>query len=398
MRITGAGDEAHPAASERRHRPQVLARMTGGAHGELLRGRVRRIPRVRREVHVDEDCEEGSRRCARAIDLVERPLQHVHRQRGIAASEVDGGERAGCGRVGIEPLEQLLRFLEPPLPDAEIREPNECSAAQNRAAQVPAPDGVGECGISLGPATGCREDPAVMRAAERRHGGKVPTLRDRVTDAHPLVGPGDVVCVLARREQLAEDLFHDVEVVDLAARYGREGLVEEHHALFGPVVVDEARPEVRERHELQVAVIEAASRLERFAERLLLPGPVALEHAEVERHPSRLGGVARVREERLRPCDPPAHDRGVADHRAVRVRERPRHPDRATLVPGLAVGRVGALPVLDRTSEVALEIRRARHALDHLARGRLGEGTFEGPPGRGAVADPKRGATLLDQV
>ena len=92
-----------------------------------------------------------------------------------------------------------------------------------------------------------------MRAAERRHGRQLAPVGDRLADPDPLVGPGDVVGVLARREQLAEDLLEHEEVVDLAAGDAGERLVEEHHALLDAVVVDEAGAEVGEGVELEVA-------------------------------------------------------------------------------------------------------------------------------------------------
>ena len=174
--------------------------------------------------------------------------------------------------------------------------------------------------------------------------GSLRRCGDRLADPDPLVGARHVVRVLAGREQLAEDLLEDAEVVDLAAGDRGERLVEEHHALLGPVGVDEARAEVGERHELQIGVAEPAGHLERLAEVLLLAGAVALEHAEVERHPPALGRLARLAEQRLRPGEPAARHRPVADDRAVHVGERPGDADRADLVAGVAMGGVRPLP------------------------------------------------------
>jgi len=128
-----------------------------------------------------------------------------------------------------------------------------------------------------------------VRTAERRHRGKLPSLRDRVSDPDPRIGPHHIGRVLACREELTEDLLKHAEVVDLAARHGRECLVEEHHALLDPVSVHEARPEVRERHKLQVGMTESAGHLQRNAKALLFSHAVGFEHAQVERHPTAFG-------------------------------------------------------------------------------------------------------------
>ena len=111
-----------------------------------------------------------------------------------------------------------------------------------------------------------------MRAAERRHRRQVPAGGDRLAHADPLVRPHHVVGVLACREQLAEDLLEDAEVVDLVAGDGGQRLVEQHHALLGAVAVDEAGAEVGEGHELEVGVTQLAGDGQRLPEALLLAG------------------------------------------------------------------------------------------------------------------------------
>ncbi len=115
--------------------------------------------------------------------------------------------------------------------------------------------------------------------------------------------------MLAGRKQLAEDLLQDLEVVDLAAGHRRQRLVQQRHALLGPVAVDQARPQVGERHRLQVGVTEPTSRRKA------------------------------------------ARDGAVADDHQVYVPERARHADRTRPVRGLAVRRIRALPVLDRAGK-----------------------------------------------
>ena len=230
------------------------------------------VEHVAREVHVDQQRQQWSRRGTRRIDLVEGPLEDVSGEGGLSLGEVDRGDRTGRFGVvgGVDPVEQLLGVLEPALADAQVGQPDERAAAQHRSAtEGPQPDGFGQRRVGFRPAAGGGQDAAVMRAAEGRDGRKPTPFGDRLTDPDPLVGAGDVVGVLAGREELAEDLLEDQEIVDLAARHGGERLVEERHALLRTVGVDEACPEVGERHELQVGVGEAARQLECLPEAAL---------------------------------------------------------------------------------------------------------------------------------
>ena len=90
-----------------------------------------------------------------------------------------------------------------------------------------------------------------MRSTERGDGRQLSTRRDVLTDPDPLIGAVHIMRVLARREELAEDLLDHREVIDVASRHCRQGLVEEQHPFIDAVVVDEARAEIRERGELE---------------------------------------------------------------------------------------------------------------------------------------------------
>ena len=295
------------------------------------------------------------------------------------------------------PVEQLLGLLEPPLPDPQVGQPGERAATQVALTESPEPDGFGQRDVRLGPPTRRRQQPAVVRAAERRDRREPPSLGDRLTDADPLVRARDVVRALTRREELAEDLLQDTEVVDLTARHCRKRFVEQQHALFGPVGVDEARSEVGQRVELQVGVAEAASYLERLTEEDLLAGAVTLEHAALERHPPAFARLP-VPQQRRRAGQPPAHDRGVAEDHAVHVRERPCNAHRAEQVAGVAMGGVRSLPFLDGLRVVALEIGRAGQPLDHITRCWFGRCALEDDPRGRCIAATQRGATLGDEL
>ena len=85
-----------------------------------------------------------------------------------------------------------------------------------------------------------------MGAAERGDERQVPALRDGSAHADPLIGAGDVVRVLARGEELAEDLLDGQEVFDVPTGDGGESLVEEQHPLLDAIVVHQARAEIGE--------------------------------------------------------------------------------------------------------------------------------------------------------
>ena len=219
------------------------------------------------EVKVDLQREERGRGHAGAAGLGERPLDHVGGQLVLAADVVQRGDGwRGLHRAAIDAGEQLLGLLEPALPQPEVRQPDERGAALALGADRPEANGVGESGVGLGPAPGRGEQAAVVGPAERRHVGDLAAGGDRLADPDPLVGPPDVVGVLARREELAEHLGEDEEVVDLATGDAGERLIEVDHALVDPVVVHERGAEVGEGVELEVAGAVAAGELDRGAE------------------------------------------------------------------------------------------------------------------------------------
>jgi hypothetical protein len=211
------------------------------------------------------------RRCGRAgsADLVQGSLEDLAGERGLAPGEVDCRKRARRVHVGVDldAVEQLLGLLQTTLAHAQVGQPDQRADAQPGAlTKSPQPHGLGQGGIGLGPASGRGQHPAVMGTAEGRDGGELASLGNRLPDPDPLICPGDVLRMLTSREELAEDLLQDAEVVDLAAQHRRERLVQQHHALFSAVAVDEAGPKIGQRYHLQVGVAEATSRLERRAE------------------------------------------------------------------------------------------------------------------------------------
>ena len=110
-----------------------------------------------------------------------------------------------------------------------------------------------------------------MGAAEGRDRRQVPALCDGFAHADPLIRPSDVVRVLARGEQLAEDLLDDEEVFDVATGDSGERLVEQQHPLLDAIVVHQARAEVGESRELEVGVAVPACFRQRVAKQRFLP-------------------------------------------------------------------------------------------------------------------------------
>ncbi len=129
------------------------------------------------------------------------------------------------------PLEKLFGLLEAALSNPQLGQAHEGTRTKRAVSETPDPHGVAQRRVGFAPSAGRGEQPAVVRATERCHGRQLSTRRDVLTDPDPLIGPVHIVRVLARREELAEDLLDDREVIDIASRHCRQGLVEEQHAL-----------------------------------------------------------------------------------------------------------------------------------------------------------------------
>src|SRR5947208_3304405 len=98
---------------------------------------------------------------------------------------MESGERTRRFRERIESFEELLSFFEAPLPHAEVRETDQRARPESGVTKAPEPDGFGQRDIGLVPASGGGEEAAVVRATERRDGGKVTTRGDLFSDADP---------------------------------------------------------------------------------------------------------------------------------------------------------------------------------------------------------------------
>src|SRR5262245_44111164 len=105
-----------------------------------------------------------------------------------------------------------------------------------------------------------------MRMAERGDCWQPISRGDGFTDTDPLVRTTYVVRVLARREQLAEDLLDGAYVVYLVADDRGERLVEQWHAVIGAIVVHQARAEVGHRGEFEIGVVIPACDVDRVVQ------------------------------------------------------------------------------------------------------------------------------------
>ncbi len=208
-----------------------------------------------------------------------------------------GGERKRSLDVGVEAAQELFGFLEAALPNPQIGEPHECTRPEPAVSETPDPHGVAQRRVGFAPSAGGGEQPAIVGATERCHRGQLSAGGDVLTDPDPLIGPVHVVRVLACGEQLAEDLLDHREVIDIASRHGRQGLVEQQHAFIDAIVVDEARAEIRERGELERRVVRLAGVGERIPVVPFLDGLIRLEHALVQRHPPGLGAGSFIGEQ-----------------------------------------------------------------------------------------------------
>ncbi len=259
------------------------------AHREGVRSDLRFLGRASSEMHVDQQRQHRRGSGARRVHLGQSALEDVARQPGLAAREVNRREGTGCidVRVRMHSVEQLLRLFEATLADAQVGKPDERALAKARTAAEP-PQAYCFCEGRVGfwPPTRSGEHTSVVRAAERGDERQVSPLCDGFAHADPLVGPRDVVRVLTRGEQLAEDLLDDEEVFDFPAGDGRERLVEQQHPLLDAVAVHEARAEVGEGRELEVGVAVPAGFGQRVAEQCFLAHAIAFEHPDVEGDPA----------------------------------------------------------------------------------------------------------------
>ena len=97
------------------------------------------------EMDVDEQREQWAhhgRLADGGQDVVEThsaPLEKIPGHRRLAPGDVERGEGADRVRMGVEPLQEQGGFLEAPLPEAKVREPDQRHRAPRRHAPVEVP-------------------------------------------------------------------------------------------------------------------------------------------------------------------------------------------------------------------------------------------------------------------
>jgi hypothetical protein len=272
------------------------------------------------------------------------PLEEATGQRGVAACEVDGGQRAECIRLLVEAGEELLRLLEPALPDAQVRQPHEGRRPHAPVALVEAPGRARQLGLGLGPATGGREDAAVVGPAERGDSHHVRPPHHLLRRAQPLLGPDHVVGPLAGEEHPADAPLDHVQIGHLAGADGGQHLVEQEQPLFHPPGLYEHQRDVAAGLALEVDVPVAPAQRPRLAAHRLLRHRVAVRDDLHDEQPPLLGRVvARALQHRPGPAHPPARDGPLALHVAPEPGHDAGGPAGAETVALVTKGEVGLL-------------------------------------------------------
>ena len=248
-------------------------------------------------------------------------------------------------RVGIlvESPEQGGGLLQATLANAQLREADR-GRAPRRHAMVAVPGGFDELHLRLVPPARSGQDAAIVRTAVR---GNDRAPLHALRRARPLLRTRDVVGELARRDEPAEDRFRRREVRQLTCAHRRHGLVAEHQAVLDTIAHDERATEIRQRHELDVGITEAASDRDRLAkQRLTLLGTGFGEGLD-DQHPAVLGPiltrlpeeVAGARAILSTPPNRPARTRGERLRR--RQHAEPQNPRRSTANPRAHHGMAG---------------------------------------------------------
>jgi hypothetical protein len=304
------------------------------------------------------------------------PLKQIPRKRHLAAGEVEGGERGNDVRMLFESIQQLSGLLEATLPDTQVRQANDGGGAPRRHATVEVPGGLDELGFRLLPASGRRQDAAVVGTAEGGH--DVAPLHALGSRAHPLVGARDVVDQLARPEESAEDLVHRGELRQFAGAGCCQSLVGEDESLFDAIGHDEQPTEIRQRQELDVGIAEPAPDRDRLAEQFLAHLRVRLGEGLYDQHPAVLGPIlAGFLEDGAGAREPSAPDGPIAEDVSGDPGGCARRPAGSHGLAFPTVGGAGALVLRGGGGVLALEIQRLGKAFERLAGLALGEGEPE---------------------
>ena len=183
-------------------RPVVVA--VDRKNGQLVE-RLFRVGEVAAcELHLDKQGEHrrairiGRRRALKA-QAAEVPCQSE-----VAACQRDPREQPLGARVPVEAFEQTFGLLESPLPNAQVREPKQREELGRPVARLEGPDRGQQLALRLFPAAECDQNPAVVRAARRRH--EVAPGLETSRRGQPLLGASDVGRPFAGAQQPAVDL------------------------------------------------------------------------------------------------------------------------------------------------------------------------------------------------
>jgi hypothetical protein len=296
----------------------------------------------------------------------------------------------------LQSLEQLRGLLQAALPDAQVRQADDRGVAPRRDAPVEVPGGLHELDLRLVPASGGRQDAAVVGAAEG--GDHVAPPRAVGGRAHPLVGAWDVVDQLARPEEPAEDLIDRGELREFTGAERRQRLVAEDHSFLDAIGHHQHATEIRQRHVFDIAIAEAPTDRDRLVEQGLTHLRVRFREGLDDEHPAVLGpALARFLEDAARSRQPTVPDGPITEDVAGDPGGGSRRPARGHVLAFPPVGGVGTLVVRSRGDVVALQVQGLGKALEHLTRLDLGQGEFERTASGCGVAIAQGRRAFFDQ-
>jgi hypothetical protein len=316
------------------------------------------------QLNIQEQLERG---CAGRIGLLpalEAEARTLLGQREVSSCERDRREHPPRRRVPFVLLQQALGFLQTPLPNAEVRQPDQWRYAFRAIAARERSGRREQLLLRLRPTADRDQDPAVVEAAGRRH---EVDPGDRATGGHqPLLGAPDVGGLLAGAQQPAVDLTDRGDAGDLAASDRGHRLVEQQHALGDPSGGHVRLAEQGRGAELEVRIPEAPCDRERGHGEPLAFRRIVRERRAVEREPPVRGRLLQPLEQALGARDPTVGGGEVAVNRAVKERQPAGQLGGLCPLSAAPVRREGALLKLDRPGVLALEVDGLAQAVEHL--------------------------------
>ncbi len=296
--------------------------------GELLGGRPCGVDVATLQFDIDEQREERAGPDDVTDHLLAPSPQDGRGEVELAAHQVDPGERTTTGDVILERRQQIGRFLDPPLLDAQVGEVSDGQRAMGDVRTVGRSERLHHQRLGLRPLTGRAEHRSVGDAAMNvQHPRLIAGVaEDGLDDARPLLGAAHVADPIAGRQHRAErDAGGDG--ADLARRDRGERGVEPGESLAHPSLRNQRQAAVGHRLHLEVGVGELERDRQRpigARQQRIDVGSIAGHVRELEISP--LDARPDPTEHRSGPFRPTLPGRDVAEHAHVQPGEIDRHP------------------------------------------------------------------------